>query len=89
MRISVCHCPKTTSKCNKIEHRMFYDLLNRIGAVNTKEGLTIHSALEKNRSWTGRRVTQEEMESASIERNTFHGEWNYTLTPHPLNDGVV
>ena len=89
MRISACHFPRNTSKCNKFDHWMFCAMVNRSRAVATKEGLTIHSASDKNRSGTGRKVREEEMESPSIERDTFHGEWNYTLTPRPLNDGAV
>ena len=89
MRISDCHFPRSTSKCNKVEYRMFSDMVNRIGAVTTKEGLTIRSALDKNRSETGRKVTEDEIESPSIERDKFHGGWDYTLTPRALNDGVV
>ena len=62
---------------------------NLIGAVTTKEGLTIQSALDENRNEIGRKVTGEEMESLSIERDTFHGEWNFTLAPRPLNDDIV
>ena len=89
MRISVYHLLRSTNKCNKIERRVLCDMVNRIGAVNTKECLTIHSALDRNCSGTGPRVTEEEMESPSIELDTFHGEWDYTLTPRPLHDGVV
>lgn len=100
MRISVCHFPPGTSKWNKIEHRMFCHItqnwhgrplicrevvVNLIGAITTKEGLTIQCALDENRYETGRKVTEEEMESLSIERDTFHGEWNYTLVPRPQN----
>ena len=104
MRISVCHFPPGTSKWNKIEHRMFCHItqnwrgrplicrevvVNLIGAVTTKEGLTIQSALDENRYETGRKVTEEEMESLSMERDTFHGEWNYTLAPRPRNDEIL
>ena len=101
LRISVCHFPPGTSKWNKIEHRMFCHItqnwrgrplvcrevvVNLIGAVTTKEGLTIQSELDENRYETGRKVTDKEMASLRIERDTFHGEWNYTFTPRPLND---
>lgn len=55
--------------------------MNLIGAVTTEEGLAIRSELDENRYETGRKVTEAQMESLRIERDTFHGEWNYTLAP--------
>jgi Rhodopirellula transposase DDE domain len=94
--ISVCHFPPGTSKWNQIEHRMFCHItenwrgrplvsrevvVNLIGHTTTQSGLAIHSALDENRYPTGREVSDEQMESLSIKRDKFHGEWNYTLTP--------
>ena len=96
LQISISHFPPGTSKWNKIEHRMFCHItqnwrgrplvshevvVNLIGAVTTKGGLTIRSELDENRYETGRKITDEEMEGLSITREEFHGEWNYTLMP--------
>ena len=96
LRILVCHFPSGTSKWNKIEHRMFCHItqnwrgrplvsrevvVNLIGAVTTQGGLTIRSELNENRYATGRKVTDEQFESLSLQRDSFHGEWNYTLSP--------
>ncbi len=62
-------------------------VVNLIGAVTTKEGLTIQSELDENCYKTGRKVTDEELERLSINRAAFHGEWNYTLRSR--NDEVV
>ena len=101
LRVSVCHFPPGTSKWNKIEHRMFCHItqnwrgrplvcrevvVNLIGAVRTKEGLTIQSELDENRYETGRKVSDEELARLSIDCATFHGEWNYTLAPRSQND---
>ena len=98
LRVSVCHLPPGTRKWNKIEHRMFCHItqnwrgrplvsrevvVNLIGAVTTKGGLTIRSELDENRYETGRKVTDEQFKSLSIQRDAFHGEWNYTLLPRP------
>lgn len=95
LRISVCHFPPGTSKWNKIEHRMFCHItenwrgrplvsrevvVNLIGHTTTQTGLAIHSELDENSYPTGREVSDEQMESLSIKRDKFHGEWNYTLT---------
>ena len=104
LRISVCHFPPGTSKWNKIEHRMFCHItqnwrgrplvsreviVNLIGAVTTKEGLRIESALDENHYELGRKVTDAELKRLSIERAEFHGEWNYTIVPRPLNAEVI
>ena len=92
--ISVCHFPPGTSKWNKIEHRMFCHItenwrgrplvshevvVNLIGATTTKGGLAIRSELDEGRYLTGRQVSDEQMDTLSIERDVFHGEWNYTI----------
>ena len=96
LRISVCHFPPGTSKGNKIEHRMFCHItenwrgrplvsrevvVNLIGHTTTTTGLTIRSELDENRYPTGREVTDQQIESLSITRDKFHGEWNYTIQP--------
>jgi transposase len=96
LRISVCHFPPGTSKWNKIEHRMFCHItenwrgrplvsrevvVNLIGHTTTTTGLSIRSALDEHSYPTGREVTDQQMESLAIKRDTFHGEWNYTLKP--------
>jgi transposase/DNA-binding phage protein len=96
LRISVCHFPPGTSKWNKIEHRMFCHItenwrgrplvsrevvVNLIGHTTTKTGLAIRSELDENRYPTGREVPNQQIESLSITRDKFHGEWNYTIQP--------
>ena len=97
--ISVSHFPPGTSKWNKIEHRMFCHItenwrgrplvshevvVNLIGATTTKAGLAIRSELDEGRYPTGRQVSDEQMDTLSIKRDAFHGEWNYSVSPrHP------
>ena len=96
LRISVCHFPPGTSKWNKIEHRLFCHMtenwrgrplvsrevvVNLIGHTTTQTGLEIYSELDENSYPTGREVSDQQMQSLSIKRDKFHGEWNYTLTP--------
>ena len=96
LQISVCHFPPGTSKWNKIEHRMFCHItenwrgrplgsrevvVNLIGHTTTRTGLEIHSELNEHSYPTGREVTDQQMESLSIQRDKFHGEWNYTFVP--------
>ena len=96
LTIQVCHFPPGTSKWNKIEHRMFCHItanwrgrplisrqvvVNLIGNTTTREGLHIKAGLDENTYAKGIKVTDEELASLAIERDTFHGEWNYRLSP--------
>jgi hypothetical protein len=96
LRISVCHFPPGTSKWNKIEHRMFCHItknwrgkpllsqaviVNLIGNTKTKAGLHIQAELDANAYETGIEVSDEELAAIWIERDAFHGEWNYTISP--------
>jgi transposase len=96
LRIHVRHFPPGTSKWNKIEHRMFchitknwraQPLVSRlavvelIAATTTSQGLTLLAELDENEYPTGRKVSDEELASLSLERCDFHGDWNYLLAP--------
>jgi hypothetical protein len=96
LRVSVCHFPPGTSKWNKIEHRMFCHitknwrgkpLLSRsvvvslIGNTKTKAGLRIQAELDTNVYEEGIEVSDEELAAIQLREDSFHGEWNYTITP--------
>ncbi len=96
MTIQVCHFPPGTSKWNKIEHRMFCHItanwrgrplisrqvvVSLIGNTTTKEGLHIKAALDENSYAKGIKITDAELATLAIERDEFHGEWNYRLLP--------
>lgn len=97
LSISVSHLPPGTSKWNKIEHRMFCHItrnwrgrplesreiaVNLIGSTTTNKGLHIQAAIDMADYPTGLKVSNEAMSSLRIERDTFHGEWNYSITPN-------
>lgn len=94
MTIQVCHFPPGTSKWNKIEHRMFCHItanwrgrpllsrevvVNLIGNTTTVQGLTIKAALDENTYASGIKVSDAELAALAIERDEFHGEWNYRI----------
>lgn len=96
LEISVCHFPPGTSKWNKIEHRMFSyisqnwrgkplvsieTIINLIGATTTKKGLVIQTSVDTNEYAKGIKIKDKEIELLNLEREAFHGEWNYTLRP--------
>src|SRR6266542_3834062 len=96
LQIRVCHFPPGTSKWNKIEHRMFchitknwrgQPLLSRaivvqlIGNTKTKAGLHIQAELDCNTYEAGIKVSDEELAAVQLEKEAFHGDWNYTISP--------
>jgi Rhodopirellula transposase DDE domain len=98
LKIAVCHFPPGTSKWNKIEHRMFCHItenwrgrplvsravvVNLIGKTQTRTGLHVKAQLDTNTYEKGIKVTDEELESVQLKQDKFHGEWNYTVLPHP------
>jgi hypothetical protein len=96
LQLTVCHFPPGTSKWNKIEHRLFsfissnwrgeplrdYETIVRlIARTTTAKGLKVTCRLDRRKYPTGRKVTDEEMKRVNLERNKFHGDWNYTIRP--------
>ncbi|WP_368861616.1 ISAzo13 family transposase [Actinospica durhamensis] len=58
-------------------------LLQSISATRTKTGLSVDAVLDENDYPTGRKLTKAERTAAEhrVEREAFHGEWNYALAP--------
>jgi hypothetical protein len=97
LAIAVCHFPPGTSKWNKIEHRLFsfissnwrgeplrdYEtIVNLIAATTTAKGLKVTCRLDRRKYPTGREVSDAQMQNVNLERNKFHGEWNYLIKPN-------
>lgn len=96
LSITVRHFPPGTSKWNRIEHRLFAfitknwrgrPLLDRatvielIASTRTETGLQVRAELDPHAYPTGRTVPDTELAQVNLERDAFHGEWNYTIRP--------
>jgi hypothetical protein len=94
LSIRVAHFPPGTSKWNKIEHRLFCHItynwrgralvsrevvVSLIGATTTTKGLRVRATLDDAAYETGVRVTDEEFAAIPIQRDDFHGDWNYII----------
>lgn len=94
--LSVCHFPPGASKWNKVEHRLFsfitsnwrgeplrdYEtIVNLIARTTTAKGLKVICRLDRRKYPTGRQVSDEQMQRVNVERNKFHGDWNYIIRP--------
>jgi hypothetical protein len=95
--IRVCHLPPGTSKWNKIEHRLFsfisinwrgkplisYEvIINLIASTKTDNGLLVGAKLDQNNYPRGIKISDKELEMINIDRDDFHGEWNYWINPN-------
>jgi transposase len=96
LEILVCHLPPGTSKWNKIEHRLFsfisqnwrgkplishQVIVDLIAATTTKTGLKVRAEVDRNLYPAGTKISKKEVAALSLQRDQFHGEWNYALQP--------
>jgi DDE family transposase len=94
--ITVCHLPPGTSKWNKIEHRLFSfitinwrgkplrsyrTIVQLIAATTTDAGLKVRAELDENKYPKGIKVSDLQMAAVNLTRHSFHGDWNYTVSP--------
>ena len=92
--IQVCHFPPGTSKWNKIEHRLFSFItmnwrgrplisheviVNLIANTKTRSGLSVHAELDTAVYPKGLIVSDEAFAAIKMDRNEFHGDWNYCI----------
>ncbi len=96
LTLQVCHYPPGTSKWNKIEHRLFCHItqtwrgkpltsretvVELIASTTTRTGLTVRCELDTRSYPKGIKVSDAEMATLNIKGDTFHPEWNYTISP--------
>ena len=96
LTVHVSHFPPGTSKWNKIEHRLFSHItlnwrgrpltsheiiVNLISGTTTSKGLRVSAEIDHEKYPLGVAATDHEMKTLRLERDHFHGEWNYTLRP--------
>jgi DDE family transposase len=96
LTLRVCHFPPGTSKWNKIEHRLFsfitqnwrgkplqshQTIVQLIANTTTKTGLTVRAYLDTTTYETGLKVSDAQLAALRLTRDSFHGEWNYSITP--------
>jgi Rhodopirellula transposase DDE domain len=97
LRLRVCHFPPGTSKWNKIEHRLFSFIsmnwrgkpltshevmVELIAATTNRTGLKVHAAIDRTDYPAGTKVSAKQMKTLRLEKDAFHGEWNYSIVPH-------
>jgi hypothetical protein len=96
LSIHVSHFPPGTSKWNKVEHRLFSfislnwrgrplrtfeTIVSLICNTTNRAGLVVRARLDRRRYPTGKKVSKKELRELKIERDDFHGDWNYIIRP--------
>jgi len=96
LTISVSHFPPGTSKWNKIEHRLFSYIsknwrgtpllsleviVSLIANTVTSKGLRVRASSDEGFYGKGIKISDEELAKVHIQRDSFRGEWNYTISP--------
>ncbi len=96
--ITVCHLPPGTSKWNKIEHRLFSfitinwrgkplrsyrTIVQLIAATTTDTGLKVRAELDESKYPKGVKISDTQLAAVNLSRHSFHGDWNYTISPNP------
>jgi hypothetical protein len=56
-------------------------MVNLIAATTTRTGLQVVCRLDQHTYPTGVKVPKKAMEEINLQRDSFHGEWNYTILP--------
>lgn len=97
LKIAICHFPPGTSKWNKIEHRLFSRItqnwrgkplisveviVSLIAATTSTTGLKVHSEVDTRIYPKGVKVSDQEVAQINLQRDEFHGEWNYEIHPN-------
>lgn len=96
LSVTVSHYPPGTSKWNKIEHMVFSFItqnwrgtpltseeviVNLIAHTTNGKGLRVVAEQSDSNYAKGVNVSDEEMKSLNLGCDSFHPEWNYTLSP--------
>ena len=59
-------------------------IVNLIAATTTQTGLRVRAEIDPRKYPKGVKVSDQEVASIRIERDKFHGDWNYTILPHAV-----
>jgi transposase len=89
LEINVLHYPAGTSKCNRIEHRLFSAIavnwrgkpllshqviIDLIAATTNSSGLKVYARLDPATYQKGIKVTAKQLAAVNLTRHAFHGE---------------
>ena len=57
-------------------------LIELIAGTTTDTGLEVRAELDENKYATKVKISKEELAAVNLSRHSFHGDWNYTVSPN-------
>src|SRR5690606_19238747 len=61
--------------------RTYETIISLIGNTTNRGGLVVRARLDRRKYPTGKKVSAKELRELKLERDDFHGDWNYVITP--------
>jgi len=58
-------------------------IVNLIALTTTNSGLHIKCGVDKQEYLLGVKISDEQLQVLNLVRDSFHGDWNYIVFPHP------
>jgi hypothetical protein len=68
-------------RIEKVASTTFETVVSLIGNTTTRAGLVVRAAIDRRNYPIGKRVPPKELRALKIERDNFHGDWNYVIHP--------
>jgi hypothetical protein len=65
--------------------RSYRTIVQLIAATTTDAGLTVRAELDENKYPKGLKVSDAQLGAVNLSRHSFHGDWNYTISPSRQN----
>jgi Rhodopirellula transposase DDE domain len=60
----------------------FRTIVELIAGTTTDTGLEVRAELDENKYATKVKISKEELAAVNLSRHSFHGDWNYTVSPN-------
>ena len=69
------------TRCASSWRQSYETIINLIGNTTNRGGLVVRARLDRRRYPTGKKISAKEMRALKVERDDFHGDWNYVIKP--------
>lgn len=73
----ICHITQNWRGKPLVSHETMVSL---IGGTTTRKGLKIEAQMDDGKYEAGKKISDEELSGLNLERDDFHGDWNYSIS---------
>ncbi len=77
-------CKSTHASSAELFAQGIQAIISLIGNTTNSGGLVVRARLDRRRYPTGKKVSAKELRELKIERDDFHGDWNYVIKPRAV-----